>query len=97
MATGGYVSKFNLPSPDWTWNPKADEELADYLKNSLKKDESSTEVLQGEASRQTGDVQTYVYYAQSVGWFPVLIFAVAIIAFVFCYSFPSMFFRSQAR
>lgn len=40
-------------------------------------------------SRRTGDVQIYIYYVKSVGWWASLIFALAIIGFVFCISFPS--------
>lgn len=40
-------------------------------------------------NRRTGDVQIYMYYIKSVGWWASLIFALAVIGFVFCLSFPS--------
>ncbi|KAK4157426.1 ABC transporter [Chaetomidium leptoderma] len=41
-------------------------------------------------SRRTGDVQIYLYYVRSVGWWASLIFVFAIIGFVFCLSFPTI-------
>jgi hypothetical protein len=40
-------------------------------------------------SRRTGDVQIYLYYVKSVGWWASLIFVIGVIGFVFCISFPS--------
>ncbi|KAK4170055.1 hypothetical protein QBC43DRAFT_329617 [Cladorrhinum sp. PSN259] len=40
--------------------------------------------------RQTGDVQTYVFYIKSVGWVAALIFVLSITLFVFSISFPSV-------
>jgi ATP-binding cassette subfamily C (CFTR/MRP) protein 1 len=40
-------------------------------------------------SRQTGDVQIYLYYIKSVGILATLVFVVAIVGFIFCISFPS--------
>lgn len=42
-----------------------------------------------DTSRQTGDVQTYLFYIQSVGWWATIIFFLAILGFVFSVSFPS--------
>ncbi|KAM7200841.1 hypothetical protein V8F20_005083 [Naviculisporaceae sp. PSN 640] len=42
------------------------------------------------ASRQTGDVQIYLYYIRSVGWWASLLFVVAMVGFVFCMSFPNV-------
>lgn len=55
---------------------------------------SSSETLgardaEAEMSRQTGDVQIYLYYVKSVGWWASMVFVVAICGFVFCISFPS--------
>lgn len=47
-------------------------------------------------SRRTGDVQIYIYYVKSVGWWATLIFVAAIVGFVFCISFPSEFFSQLA-
>ncbi|KAF2177348.1 hypothetical protein K469DRAFT_755155 [Zopfia rhizophila CBS 207.26] len=92
-ATGGYVSKFNLPKPDWKSSPKQSQGVIQYYGNSTRKAEMSKQALEAEASRQTGDVSMYIYYAKSVGWLPVLIFAVAIVGFVFCYSFPNIWVK----
>jgi len=40
-------------------------------------------------SRRTGDVQIYLFYIKSVGWWATLIFVVAITGFAFSLSFPS--------
>ncbi|KAK4133595.1 P-loop containing nucleoside triphosphate hydrolase protein [Trichocladium antarcticum] len=54
----------------------------------------STEYLppDGEAamSRRTGDVQIYIYYIKSVGWLATTLFVLAIVCFVFCTSFPTV-------
>ncbi|KAK4208910.1 hypothetical protein QBC37DRAFT_60766 [Rhypophila decipiens] len=42
------------------------------------------------ASRSTGDIQIYLYYVKSVGWWASLLFVVAMIGFVFCMSFPNI-------
>jgi ATP-binding cassette subfamily C (CFTR/MRP) protein 1 len=44
---------------------------------------------EADTSRQTGDIQIYLYYVKSVGWWASLVFLIAIIGFVFCISFPS--------
>lgn len=41
------------------------------------------------SNRQTGDLQIYLYYVRSVGWWTSLVFIAAITGFVFCISFPS--------
>lgn len=87
-AAGGYVSQFNLPEPDWAFTTNTGEDLAEY-KTISTNTKLSTEEIEAKASRQTGDMKIYLYYARSVGWLPFLIFVVAIGAFVFCYSFPS--------
>jgi ATP-binding cassette, subfamily C (CFTR/MRP), member 1 len=40
-------------------------------------------------SRRTGDVQIYLYYVKSVGWWATILFTFAISGFVFSVSFPS--------
>ncbi|KAK3311692.1 P-loop containing nucleoside triphosphate hydrolase protein [Chaetomium strumarium] len=49
---------------------------------------NSTEAA--DTGRRTGDVQIYLYYVKSVGWWASVIFVVAIVGFVFCLSFPSV-------
>jgi hypothetical protein len=55
---------------------------------------SSETACQGDGedgtSRRMGDVQIYIYYIKSVGWWASLTFVFAIVGFVFCISFPSM-------
>lgn len=41
-------------------------------------------------SRRTGDVQIYLYYVRSVGWWATVLFVLAITGFVFCVSFPTV-------
>ncbi|GAB1316857.1 hypothetical protein MFIFM68171_07067 [Madurella fahalii] len=41
-------------------------------------------------SRRTGDVQIYLYYVRSVGWWATLLFVIAITGFVFSVSFPTV-------
>ncbi|KAK5651320.1 hypothetical protein OQA88_12616 [Cercophora sp. LCS_1] len=41
-------------------------------------------------SRRTGDVQIYLYYIRSVGWWATLLFVIAITGFVFSVSFPNV-------
>ena len=40
-------------------------------------------------SRRTGDIQIYLYYVRSVGWWATVLFVIAITGFVFSVSFPS--------
>lgn len=42
------------------------------------------------ANRRTGDIAIYKYYIGSVGWIPSLIFVLAICAYIFCQSFPTI-------
>jgi ATP-binding cassette, subfamily C (CFTR/MRP), member 1 len=89
-STGGYVSTFNLPTSDWDFKPEEDmtssTETYPYIPPNLNQ---VTENLEAEANRRTGDVSIYLYYIRSIGWWPTIIFIVAITAFIFCISFPS--------
>ncbi|KAK3322938.1 P-loop containing nucleoside triphosphate hydrolase protein [Apodospora peruviana] len=55
---------------------------------------SSTRGVDGQSgddkSRRTGDVQIYLYYVRSVGWWATLLFVAAIVGFVFSMSFPTV-------
>ncbi|KAH6855473.1 ABC transporter [Chaetomium sp. MPI-CAGE-AT-0009] len=53
-------------------------------------DTACTVTAEDKMNRRTGDVQIYIYYIKSVGWWATLIFAVAVIGFVFCLSFPTI-------
>lgn len=90
IVSGGYVSSFALPPPDWNY------EMTRPLKGFLEKQLTEKTLLSSQPSssieksdRQTGDVAVYLYYVKAVGWIPTLVFIVAISAFVFCMSFPS--------
>jgi len=85
-ADGGYVSSFNLPPPEWNYDPKDTTSTLRGKEFVLTQPTQSTE---DDASRRTGDVAIYLYYIRAVGWIPSVIFVIAISAFVFCLSFPS--------
>jgi ABC-type multidrug transport system fused ATPase/permease subunit len=86
---GGYVASFALSLPDWKYDPvmavlpKVDE--VPLKKEAVVKEHDKT--------RQEGDTATYMYYIKSVGWGPTMIFIVAMAAFVFCLSFPSIWLK----
>ncbi|KAG8664561.1 uncharacterized protein FPOAC1_013342 [Fusarium poae] len=42
------------------------------------------------ASRRTGDVAIYMYYIRAIGWIPTMVFVLAICAYIFCQSFPTI-------
>lgn len=90
-ATGGYVSSFNLPRPDWEYT--VEESALKTVPKPTTADQNDTiqtsEDLEAEANRQTGDFSIYRYYLGAVGWLPILIFVVCISSFIFCISFPS--------
>ncbi|KAH7174084.1 P-loop containing nucleoside triphosphate hydrolase protein [Fusarium flagelliforme] len=45
---------------------------------------------EGSPSRRTGDVAIYMYYIRAIGWIPTMVFVLAICAYIFCQSFPSI-------
>jgi ATP-binding cassette, subfamily C (CFTR/MRP), member 1 len=88
-ALGGYISSFSLPNADWNSrleSPSTEKPTYTYVAPDLDK---PSDDLQAEASRQTGDMSIYLYYIGAIGWWPTIIFMLAITAFVFCLSFPS--------
>lgn len=92
-AAGGYVSNFNLPPADWTY---VHEQESLINKHSITDSVSPSpdamkaiEAVEDEASRRMGDFSIYLYYVNSIGWIPTVIFIVAISAYIFCMSFPS--------
>jgi len=85
-ADGGYVSSFNLPPPEWNYEPNDIMKILRGKESILIPPIQKTE---DDASRRTGDLAIYLYYIKAVGWIPSLLFVVAISAFVFCLSFPS--------
>jgi len=49
------------------------------------------EAAASDMARQTGDLSLYVYYFKTVGWGFSLYYLFAVVAFAFCYTFPSRF------
>jgi len=45
---------------------------------------------EGSPSRRTGDVAIYMYYIRAIGWIPTMVFVLAICAYIFCQSFPTI-------
>jgi ATP-binding cassette subfamily C (CFTR/MRP) protein 1 len=90
-ATGGYVSSFNLPSADWVYKPAIDASPSQELTYEYVAPDPNkvSDPLEAEANRRTGDLSIYLYYVNSIGWGPTIIFIVGITAFIFCISFPS--------
>ena len=92
-AAGGYVSNFNLPPPDWAYIPLHGS-LTDQktLADSVRPGADMTKLVdleEDDASRRMGDLSIYLYYVQSIGWTPTIIFIAAITVYIFCVSFPS--------
>src|SRR2546429_4248012 len=91
--TGGYVSSFSLSQPEWNYtlddNEVGKESAIEYT-YCPSSSNVTTESIEAEASRRTGDVAIYLYYINSIGWLPTIIFIVTITSFVFCVSFPSL-------
>ncbi|OCL10209.1 hypothetical protein AOQ84DRAFT_3965, partial [Glonium stellatum] len=92
--TGGYVSSFSLSRPESDKPPEQDEPTSPttYSK-SVSESKATEEDLQAEASRRTGDVAIYLYYINTVGWVPTVIFIVSITIFIFGISFPNLWVK----
>jgi ATP-binding cassette subfamily C (CFTR/MRP) protein 1 len=89
---GGYVASFDLPPPDWDFAPE--KHLYEAPPKYTEKVDSSKlteEDIQAEANRRTGDTAIYLYYVQTVGWIPTIVFIVSITIFIFGQSFPSKY------
>ena len=92
--SGGYVSSFNLPPPEWSHHlkhaepPIVEKQTAIAIAETIKPEETAEDI-----SRRTGDTTVYLYYINAVGWIPTLIFVVSISAFVFCISFPTIWVK----
>ncbi|KAF2873543.1 P-loop containing nucleoside triphosphate hydrolase protein [Massariosphaeria phaeospora] len=97
-STGGYVSSFDLPPPDWDFSPEKHvyEAPPRYTEraNSSKVTEDD---IQAETNRRTGDAAIYLYYVRSVGWVPTIIFIVCISIFIFGQSFPTIWVKWWAE
>ncbi|ORY11757.1 hypothetical protein BCR34DRAFT_455438, partial [Clohesyomyces aquaticus] len=92
--TGGYVSKFDLPPPDWDFGPEKHyyEAPPKYTERAAST-KITEEDIQAEANRRTGDAAIYLYYVRSVGWVPTMIFVVSIVIFIFGISFPTLWVK----
>ncbi|KAF2020289.1 ABC transporter [Aaosphaeria arxii CBS 175.79] len=95
--SGGYVSSFDLPPPDWDFSPSKHlyEAPPKYTEraNSAKITEDD---IQAEANRRTGDAAIYLFYVRSVGWVPTIIFIVSITIFIFGQLFPTWWVKEWA-
>lgn len=98
-ATGGYVSSFELQPANWVVQSSEMTNLDQVLAMAtttkivyptLPPTKESIKVTEFEANKRTGDLAIYAYYGRSVGWFAVLVFIVAMSAYVFCISFPQI-------
>lgn len=99
---GGYVSSFSLQPADWLYKPDAMVVPAPggsitRAPKTRKNIAESSDDLEAEANRRTGDVSIYLYYIRSIGWPTTLVFIFCITAFVFCTSFPSKFSQHPYR
>ncbi|OJK00394.1 hypothetical protein ASPACDRAFT_52107 [Aspergillus aculeatus ATCC 16872] len=87
-SAGGYISSFNLSLPDWSYKggllPVPDVQV----KTVEKVDEAEKETHE-----KGGDVSIYLYYVRAIGWLPTMVFLVAMLSFVFCLSFPSIWVK----
>lgn len=88
-STGGYVSSFSLGLPDLDCKPV--KPAPPYASRGQLWSVEEPEDKGGEKSDSSdGDIAIYLYYIRSIGWFSTLVFLVAISAFAFGLSFPSM-------
>lgn len=94
--SGGYVSSFDLPPPDWDFTPeKHVYEAPPRYTERTTSDKVTEDDIQAEANRRTGDTAIYLYYIRSVGWVPTMIFVVSITIFIFGQLFPSKLLLCQ--
>ncbi|KAF2119372.1 P-loop containing nucleoside triphosphate hydrolase protein [Lophiotrema nucula] len=92
--SGGYVSHFDLPPPDWDFMPeKHNYEAPPKYTERAVTNRVTEEDIQAETNRRTGDAAIYLYYVRSVGWIPTIIFIVSITIFIFGQSFPSLWVK----
>ncbi|KAF2846111.1 ABC multidrug transporter-like protein [Plenodomus tracheiphilus IPT5] len=97
--SGGYVSGFDLPPPDWDYSPAKHvyEAPPKYTERQVSTAKVTEDDIQAEANRRTGDTAIYLYYIRSVGWIPTLIFMISIVIFIFGISFPSIWVKMWAE
>jgi ABC-type multidrug transport system fused ATPase/permease subunit len=92
--SGGYVSGFDLPPPDWTYSPEKHlYEAPPKYSESPSSAKVTEDDIQAEANRRTGDASIYLFYVRSVGWIATMIFVVSITIFIFGQSFPTLWVK----
>ncbi|KAL6921168.1 hypothetical protein FSST1_005194 [Fusarium sambucinum] len=85
-STTGVQSKVPSSGPDSTLAPDPESSAAVLAELDME----LTEGKQDGANRRSGDVAIYMYYMHAIGWIPTLIFVLAICAYIFCQSFPTI-------
>jgi len=96
-ASGGYVSNFDLPAPDWRFQAK-ETNLDQLFSPPTDPIHGPVEVkaIKGlseselDANRRTGDLSVYGYYTKTVGKTAVISFVAAICGYVFAMIFPQV-------
>ncbi|KAL6714215.1 hypothetical protein ACLMJK_008710 [Lecanora helva] len=94
-ASGGYVSNFDLPSPDWGGFEKKDNTFDKLFNKPTRAPDASKELKslsesELDANRRTGDLSVYGYYVGAVGKFAAISFVVATCGYVFSMIFPQV-------
>lgn len=95
--TGGYVASFGLGGPDWDYKPNRFSDSPSYSTVDSVKKEKEAIAPEPEHRDTGGDLSIYIYYINAIGWFPAMVFMVAMAVFVFCISFPSIWLKWWAR
>ncbi|QPC67918.1 hypothetical protein HYE67_010149 [Fusarium culmorum] len=96
--SNNYVSHSDVSSPDGT---RSKAPSSGPASSSAPVPESSaaalaeldmelTESKKDGAGRRSGDVAIYMYYMNAIGWIPTMVFVLAICAYIFCQSFPTI-------
>ena len=96
-ARGGYISSLNLRPANWILesNPfKAeDSKSASTASTAATAPTPLISSSETDLNRQAGDASIYLYYVRSVGWPATIFFISAIVVYVFCYSFPTIWLK----
>ena len=101
VTSGGYISNLDLPPAEWTTNAKENSLDQLFSPSTTQMDHSTMPVKEVseiaeeefEASKRTGDLSIYAFYAAAVGWLSVIFFCLAICGYVFSYSFPQIWLK----
>ncbi|KAJ5832236.1 hypothetical protein N7474_000547, partial [Penicillium riverlandense] len=96
--TGGYVSSFGLGAADWEYKNRFSEPPSRTSIDSVQRVKEAMAKRPPKEVRNTGgDISIYMYYINAIGWFPTIVFMVAMAVFVFCISFPSIWLKWWSR